>query len=707
MNHWCSTALIVLTLVSAQTLGQSGRQAQPQQPAKDDVVRISVTLVQVDAVVTDQKGRIVTDLKPEDFEIYQDGKKQRISHFSFNAPEATQTVQGAEKPPDRKAPPAPPPSLRPDRVRRTIALVVDDLTLSFESTGVVRDALKKFIDQQMQPGDLVAIIRTGAGIGALQQFTTDKRMLYAAIERVRFNMSGRARIGAFAPVSSQRTSLPNSDQDDRAASEDLERFREELFSVGTLGAVNYVVRGLRELPGRKSVVLLSEGFRIFDRDRDNSRIRDSLRRLTDLANRASVVVYTIDPRGLQFLGLTAEDATSGLTQQQIESMLEGRRSEFFDSQEGLGYLAHETGGFFIRNSNDINRGLNRVLDDQKGFYLLAYEPDQATFRMQAGRPAFHRLRVEVKRPGLRVRYRNGFYGIPDAEARPGARTPGQRLAAAITSPFASGDLRLRLTSLFGNHQTAGSFVRSMLHIDARDLTFTKGEDGQHKAVFDVVAITFGDNGSVVDQINRSYTLRAPEEGYQRLLKQGLVYTINLPVKKPGAYQLRTAVLDAGSNRIGSAHQFIDVADLKKNRLAMSGLVMGSGDSAAKASSTEEGKIEDDDPLASPAIRVFRPGSVVAFGVAVYNAKLDRTTARPQLELQVRIFREGADIYSGPSRAVSTDQQQDLKRIAATGSFQLGSAMETGAYVLQIVVVDKLAKEKHRTVSQWIDFEVAK
>src|SRR5205085_5269462 len=101
--------------------------------------------------------------------------------------------------PDPTAAPAPPIQLRPEQVRRTIALVVDDLGLSFESMYFVRKSLKKFVDEQVQPGDLVAVIRTGAGIGALQQFTTDKRLLHAAIEHIKFNAQTRS-IGAFAPV---------------------------------------------------------------------------------------------------------------------------------------------------------------------------------------------------------------------------------------------------------------------------------------------------------------------------------------------------------------------------------------------------------------------------------------------------------------------------------------------------------------------------
>jgi len=180
--------------------------------------------------------------------------------------------------------------------------VVDDLTLSFESTYYVRRALKKFVDEQMQEGDLVAIIRTGAGIGALQQFTTDRRQLYAAIEKVRWNSSGTGNIGAFAPLQA-RIDTGGEEREPEAGertAEGIERefddFRESVFATGTLGAVNFVVRGMQDLPGRKSIMLLSDGFKLFTKDAggttDSGRVLQSLRRLVDQANRASVVIYT-------------------------------------------------------------------------------------------------------------------------------------------------------------------------------------------------------------------------------------------------------------------------------------------------------------------------------------------------------------------------------------------------------------------------------
>ena len=124
---------------------------------------------------------------PRDFEVTLGGERQEVTNFSYvsNVVEDARDRGGAPAV-DKNAPPVPPARLRPSQVRRTIALVVDDLGASFESTAFIRDALKKYVDRQMQPGDLVAIIRTSAGMGALQQFTSDKRQLHAAIERVRW-----------------------------------------------------------------------------------------------------------------------------------------------------------------------------------------------------------------------------------------------------------------------------------------------------------------------------------------------------------------------------------------------------------------------------------------------------------------------------------------------------------------------------------------
>ncbi|HEY7516061.1 MAG TPA: VWA domain-containing protein, partial [Vicinamibacteria bacterium] len=196
MNGWRRLLAAVPSLV----LVGAGPQESP--PPAAPVVRVTLSLVQVDAVVTDGTGRHVTDLTAADFEIFEDGKRQEISHCSY----VSIPRQAAPAPPSRNAdlpvpPPPAPARLRPERVRRTLALVVDDLGLSYRSTVEVREALEAFVDRQMEPGDLVAIIRTRGGIGALQQFTADKAQLRAAIERVRFNAAqNRVGVDSFAPI---------------------------------------------------------------------------------------------------------------------------------------------------------------------------------------------------------------------------------------------------------------------------------------------------------------------------------------------------------------------------------------------------------------------------------------------------------------------------------------------------------------------------
>jgi VWFA-related protein len=664
----------------------------PQTP--DTVIRINVNLVQVDAVVTDSKDKPVTDLRAEDFEILQDGKPQVITNFSFISIANGRPAAPAPRPAAVKgAPPVPPARLKAGDVRRTIAMVVDDLGLSFESIAYLRQSLKKFVDQQMQPGDLVAIIRTGAGIGALQQFTADKRMLYAAIDRVKYNALGRVGVASFAPLGQHDGLGP-------AATAD----RNEIFSVGTLGAIRYIVNGLHELPGRKSVVLFSENLKLFNPNDGSQRVLDEVRHLTDAANRASVVIYTIDPRGLQVHGLTAADDTRGMSQAQMAEVPLQRARDEFESREGLVVLAHDTGGRFFSNTNDLDGAVRAIMEDSAGYYLIGYHPNAETFDVKTGQPKFHKVAVRLKRPGLRVRSRSGFFGTSDRQTAPVPHTREEQISRALASPFGAGSIHVRLTPLF-SEGPKGAYLNTLLYIDAKDLKFADEPDGWHKAVIDVVAITFGDNGQAVDSSNRTYALRARNESYDQAL-HGLFYSVSHPVRKPGAYQMRVVVRDATSEEVGSASQFIEVPDVSKGRLTLSSLIVKENVAAASLAPRDqaEGQVPVANIEGSPAVRIFKQGQTILYAYEILNAHAD-AAKRPQMEAQTRLFRDGKQVYEGKPMPLSFDGQAETKRLLGGGNMKLGEHITPGDYVLQVTVIDKLAKEKLQAATQWIDFEI--
>jgi VWFA-related protein len=711
---------------------QRTTQQRPQRPDAEDVVKITTNLVQVDAVVTDKDGKAVTDLKPEEVQILEDGKPQKITHFAYNVTGIERASPAEKSPAPSKSigvsPPAAPKRLTRENVHRTIAIVVDDLGLSFDSIRLVRRALKKFVDEQMQPGDLVAIIRTAGGAGALQQFTSDKRQLYAAIERVKYNLMGRADTSAFSAIRPPDLKIPD-EQESR--NQTPENFREEVFSVGTLGTLRYVVSGLGEMPGRKSVLLLSDGLKIFNPGDPNgtNRVQAALESLSEFANRASVVIYTMDARGLPTFGLQAQDNVQlaapvgrpgiggplGATRsiREVNQMMSIRRSSFYESQNGLNYLAQQTGGLAIRNRNDLSGGVQRVLEDQRGYYLIGYRPEESTFDEKSGRRKFHRLSLRVTRPGkFNVRMRNGFFGVSDEEIKPAEKTAAQLLLKAITSPFASSGVHLQLTSLFANDAANGSFMRSFMHIDVRDLTFKQGPNGTHECVFDVLAMTFGDNGVPVDYTAQTYMLQLPEAEYQRAMQQGLVYSVTVPMKKPGVYQFRMALRDTDTNRIGSVNQLIEVPDLAKNRLALSGVVLNGkaitgGGGPPNAVAVDGNRPSANDPEASPAVRRFKQMMRLEYGLLVYNAALDKASGKPQLTTQIRLFREGKQIFSGDALPFNSTGQTDMGRLVVSGALDLGTDLTPGEYIFQIIVTDGIADKKYRVVSQWMDFEIVK
>jgi VWFA-related protein len=698
--------------------------APPQNPAdnkqkpaddQDDVVKITTNLVQVDAVVT-KDGKVVTSLTADDFEIYEDGKKQTITSFAYisNVPGAVAQpfVPKSEK--RANIPGPPPPAINRDQPHRTIAFVVDDLGISAESMGQVRKQLRKFVAEQLQPNDLVAIIRTGGEMGALQQFTNDKRVLNRAVDQLRWNMCNRVGINVFTaaggvggPMLCGRGAMNS-----------------------TLRSLRFIIDAMGYLPGRKSLVLMSDHMPREDQEEylnldylnrrgssdggssdlrtpadagignegpssfpaDSINYASALHKIAEKAIRSSVVIYSVDTQGLQYTGPTAADQFRGNARQitdQINRLMSTRSNTLWVRREGGELIARQTGGFQIRNSNGFK--LNEIVEDQSGYYLLGYRPSDETFNRK-----FHHIKAKVKRSGMSLRTRFGFFGVTEDEAAKTRLDARDLTNLALASPFAAQDINIDISSFFASDMTGSAVVRSFVYIDAKDMTFTL-VDGKQQASFELHGVLFGDNGSIAEQLKRGATVNLAPEDYEFAMQNGMQLTFDMPVKKPGAYQVRIATRDRATDRIGSAGEFVAVPNLRDKRLAVSGVILGT----------------DSDPtgqaLANPGARRFTPNSDVHFAYVIYNAT-NETGALRNLVMQAKLFRDGKEVFAGPEVPVKAPaNQKDLSRLLASGSVRLAQNLELGGYYLQVSVMEVGGKDKDKVVPviQWADFEIEK
>ena len=668
------------------------------QSSRDLVLHIEVDLVQVDAVVTDGRGRPVTNLTAADFEIRQDGKLQVIKNFSYidtaegNPVLARPVARRSGRRGPRDAPLPPPVDLKPADVRRTFAIVVDDLGMAWENVPAMKEALRKFVEQDKQPNDLVAILSTGGGMGIFQQFTTDPKELLAAIDHLKYNFI-YSRLG----LESFRGLSP------------LPQMRNPALLVGsrfqTVRSIMSVVRGLANLPGRKILLVISENLPVSTDDL-------YLQQIGDQANRASVVIYGIDPRGLPTLQLTAADNTAGLTMQQISQVPMERTEGYFYSQSGLYFLTRQTGGLFFHDDNDLAAGVRKVGADTSGYYLIGYQPDADTFRRTTPQAVFRKLEVRVKRKGLHVRSRAGFFSVPSQPPDPSrvplqSRTRQGQVESAFDSPFTSDAIHVRLTGLFVEAAGGGSWIQGLLHIDAKDLNFSLEAGGKQHASIEVVTMTNGDVLRKPDFQSNTVEMRLDPGVYESALRNGINCTIHHKIERPGFYQLKVVLRDNGSQEIGSASQFIEVPDLTKKDLALSGILM-SGESnkitRAEPQDSASAQVDESDPGASPAVRIFHSGRKVLFDYEILNARGgDRTP--PNLSVQTRLFHDGKEVFTSVPEQYNPSGQTNAALLAAETELTLGSNLEPGEYVLQVIVTDKLAPRKNAAASQSIDFEI--
>ncbi len=676
---FCSLIIVVYDraeMASAQSASLSERNAE-----RDFTIRIGVEEIRLDAVVLDGKGRQITGLTAEDFELYQDDQLQKINAAYYIGDHSASAVKSTvPSKPLKGVPPIPSPMMTRDRAQRVLIFVVDDLSMNFEYVHHARMALGKFLEDQMQPGDLVAILRTSHGISALQMFSSDKRHLLKLVENIRWGDNVRFNM-----------------------SED------ELHSIfdGQLSTLSYSVRALENMPGRKAVLLITARpalpsnlvarIREIDRIDYQSMYMNAYNVVADAALRVGAVIHIMDIKGLP-TPISGPFFDMGMFAPPV-----------LPDPEPENPIAKKTGGLILSNSNFFVNGIGSVNDALKGYYLLSYTPPVTTFKENRKR-IYHRIKIKVKRRGARVYTRDGFFGV--SETPDTSSLAQNRLRQAIFSPFQLTDLKVNLASGFMDNPQTGYLLRSWVHLDVENLSIVEDKDQNGFIRIETACVTSDISGNIHDATGVQFEFRVQKENIPWIKEHGLGFVQLLPVKKAGAYHVRVAVRDIASNKVGSAYQYIDIPDLKKRRLALSDLfvINRKEDGSWIHNGIPEENLKvllspilSKDELRNPALRNYSPGDGFEYIAAIYNAKSDKNEP-PDLESQYILYRNGVELLRSDPVPLDLSGTSEFARLPVRKRLLLGDSMEEGDYVIQLVVKDKKAGKKGIT-GQSLSFQI--
>jgi VWFA-related protein len=663
-------ALLVIGSCAAALWAQ---QPAPQAPATEPppvTFRVEVDYVEVDALIADAQGNLVSDLRAEDFEVLEDGKPQKVTAFSLvNIPiERTPQPLFADRPVEVDV-------QTNDHVEgRIYLLVLDDLHTDFTRTPRVKAAARRFIEQNFGTNDLAAVVFTGRGEDA-QDFTNNQRLLLRAIDK--FN--GRKLQGA--TINRLQNTRVNPDTGGVGPGDDIDQQERAFRARNAMSTIRRLAEFMSGVRGRrKALLLVGEGvdYNIYEAvgvlgSTASSVLLDTHDAIA-AATRGNVSIYALDPRGLQTgsedlitQSSTFPDQGAGLNTIQQELRL---------SQDSLRVLASNTGGFAAVNRNDLDGAFDRIVRENSSYYVLGYYSDNAR---RSGR--YRKLEVRVKRPGLRVvRSRNGYYEARGR--RPNQPTPGPnampvQLAETLGSPLPVAGVPMKVFAAAYKGEAPNAAVALAVEIDANALNFVE-KGGVYLEQLDVANTATDSRGKVIPSERHTLNLSLKPDTYERVKAAGfrVVSQINLP---PGRYQVRVAAANR-SGKAGSVLYDLDVPDFYKAPFSMSGLSITSG--AALQGPTMRAKDPLGDFLPGPptASREFSANDTLALFTEFYE-NAGRTQAH-QLDLVAELRDDRGTVVR--------DVREERSSTEVRGSGGYGFAprlplqdLKPGVYVLHV------------------------
>jgi len=533
--------------------------------ASSFTLKVPVDVVIVNAMITDKKGNPVKDLTVEDFKIYEDGKPQPIHTFSLESYRAVQETPGTV--PEKKSA-GEPKSAEPPASPRYFSLVIDDLNFPvMDQFYRSIEAMKQFVTNQILPEDL-AMIYAASGRAELP-FTSDKQALLHYLSELykKLNLTG-ANTNVCPPMTDLQAyhianrmddfvSLPVAMMDYCNCSpclegvnvEDEVRFvarrhyeEDRHYRLVALASLRQLVQALRHFEGKKSVILFSPGFIAQD-------VEFEIQEVVDRSLRSGVVFNVIDARGLYTVGFEASDRVGGgdatLLGKKI-SLLGTSKSAQSDSLE---QMSLDTGGIFYRNNNDLYAGMKKVAERQTYSYVLTYASPKVH---NDGR--YHKIKLEVSRPGVDVTYRKGYYE-PKEEISFESRKK-EDIQEAMWAPGNVNQIPIQLSHNFyqldDNHYQLSLLTR----VDLRKVKFLH-EDERHKNLVNLVLVVFDEKDHYVDGLQKNVEFNLTDAGYDHLVNYGMTAKMEVAVL-PGHYKVKTVVREGVQTKMGALTRIVEV-----------------------------------------------------------------------------------------------------------------------------------------------------
>jgi VWFA-related protein len=539
---------IFSVIAPVMVLGQapSPQQQSSGEPQNPVTVRSTTRLVQVSVVVHDKKGEPVADLKKEDFTITEKGKPQDIAFFA---------VESAGRLPGN--PPKLPPNVYSNRLVEkqgvpgsVTVILFDALNTKWSDQAYARQQVIKFL-QQLQPEDRVAIYLLGRGLRVLHDYTTDSTALLAALGRFH---------GEHLPDLAASEPSPDAVQDNStnpiAFGLDFlqpSNAEQEFFTtnrvLNTLAALKAIASHLANVPGRKNLIWVSGGFPLdygFDQEPDPRRADfrrtyyDETEAAVRAVNNAGISIYPVDARGL-IIGRDAMTADMQSGPVNPRQPPRARLGPTVPNLDTMRLLADRTGGRAAYNTNDLKNAIRNAVDDSKVTYMLAYYPAE---NAQDGK--FHDIKIKVGRSGVNVRYRKGYFALPDVAQND--KTRKSDLSTAVWSPVDATSVGLNGRVDFPNSPDQNAMA-VYAQIDPLGITLEQNGD-RWQGKIDLLFIQRDDQGHEYTGATDTITLNLLKDNYMKVVRSGIVYKKDLQ-RDPKATNLRIVVRDGMTGAMGS------------------------------------------------------------------------------------------------------------------------------------------------------------